>query len=237
MGQRSNDFLHAFDGWTLDWNAVFGLGFESAPGDWVTVYREASIEELARIAREGLTVPAPEMRHPEMRMEMELLDRFRPERVVKKGVSRLRAIYASPTPETPKLPFRRERAILEMRVDPLMGYVGEMDFITALTPFMGAHRPGLERYEGAFRRYWDSVIPLASFTRHYRQFETDDGVHWTRKSGPTVLPKTFFTPEILVMSPVISKQHMRILRWDPPEAENEGPSEWWNDPDEQWGEV
>lgn len=237
MGQRADNFLHAFDGWTLDWNAVFGLGFETAPKDWVSVYREASIEELVRIARDGVVSPTPDARHPDMRMEMELLDRFRPPQVVKKGVSRMRAIYASPTPETPKLPFRRERAILEMKVDPMAGYVGEMDFITALVPFMNVHGSGLERYQGAFRRYWESVIPLNSFAKHYKQYETDDGIHWVRKTGGTRLPKTFFSPEIMVMEPVISRHHVRIVRWDPPEAENDGPSEWWNDPDEMWGEV
>jgi hypothetical protein len=237
MGQRGDNFMHAFDGWTLDWSAVFGLGFETAPDHWVSVYREASIEELVRIASHGVCSPSPDVRHPEMRQEMELLDKFRPPQVVEKGVSRLKAIYASPTPETPHLSFRRERAILEMRVDPEAGYVGEMDFITALIPFMNAHGRGLEKYQGAFRRYWDSVIPLGAFTKHYKPRATDDGMQWVRKSGPSVMPKTFFSPEIMVMSPAISKQHVRIVRWDPPEAEKVQEVEWWNDPEEQWGEV
>lgn len=237
MGQRGDNFMHAFDGWTLDWNAVFGLAFDTAPEHWVSVYREASVEELVRIASHGIAPPSPDVRHPEMRQEMELLDRFRPQQVIEKGVSRLRAIYASPTPDTPKLPFRRERAILELKVDPEAGYVGEMDFITALIPFMSAHGRGLEKYQGAFRRYWDSVIPLTEFTRHYKARRTGDGMQWTRKGGSSEMPKTFFSPEIMVMAPVISKQHVRIVRWDPPEAGSQGESEWYNDPDEQWGEV
>jgi len=237
IGERSDNFLHAFDGWTLDWNAVFGLGFDSAPADWVTVYRECSMDELARIAREGLTVPSADMRHPDTRREMELLDRFRPRHIMDKGISRLRAIYAVPTPETPGLPFKRERAILEMKVDSRQGFVGDMDFITALIPFIGVRGRGVEQYHGAFRRYWESVIPLSRFYRNYAKVETDDGAHWVRKGRASDrLPRTFFSPEIMLMTPVISKQHVRIIRWEP-EAEDNGIREWWNDGEEVWGEV
>jgi hypothetical protein len=237
MAERYNNFLNAFDGWTLDWNTVFGLGFESAPEHWVTVYRECSMDELARIAREGLRVPKIDQRHPDNRQEMELLDRFRPERLIKSGISRLKAIYAVPTLITPRFAYRRERAILEMKVDAACGYVGDMDFITALIPFINARGRSVEQYHGAFRRYWDSVIPLEIFYRSYRQTENEDGTHWTRQPGASLrLPHTYFSPEIMLMTPIISKQHVRIIRWEPG-AEEVNLREWWNDPEEVWGEV
>ncbi|HCC21885.1 hypothetical protein A2480_02595 [Candidatus Uhrbacteria bacterium RIFOXYC2_FULL_47_19] len=237
MGQRCDNFLHAFDGWTLDWNAVFGLGFESAPRNWTVVYRECSIDELALVAREGMTVPTAELRHPDHRREMELLDRFRPDHVVEQGVSRIKAIYATPTSETPRLPYRRERVILEMKVDPKCGFVGDMDFITALIPFISTPGSSAERYHGAFRRYWESIISFEDFLKHYSKMETDGSVHWVRNSdAPETIPQTFFAPEIMLMTPVISKQHVRIVRWEPSQTD---PSfhEWWNDSDEIWGEV
>ncbi|MFH2063491.1 MAG: hypothetical protein ABIJ46_05085 [bacterium] len=237
MGERCDNFLHAFDGWTLDWNAVFGLGFDSAPEGWSTVYRECSIDELARMAREGLTVPAAELRHPDNRREMELLDRFRPDRMVEQGISRLRAIYATPSPETPRLPYKPERAILEMKVDPACGFVGDMDFISALIPFISAHGDRVEQYYGAFRRYWDGVIPFVDFLRSYSQADSDGTNYWVRQpDAPENLPLTFFSPEIMLMTPVISKQHVRIVRWEPSQ-EDSGYREWWNDTDEIWGEV
>jgi hypothetical protein len=216
MGQRANGYMHAFDGRTLDMSVVFGAGFAGAPKGHVSVYRESSREELLRIARDGLTVPSPEVRHPEMRQEMELLDRYRPAHMVKKGVSRLGAIYAVPTPETPRLPFRKEYFVLEMLVDPTDSFVGDMDFITCLIPFIGATKQGLEKYRGAFQRYWESVIPLKDFLKHYRRVETGDGDHWVaKKEAPKGMPRTYFSAEILVMSQMISQRHMRVVKHEP----------------------
>ncbi|MBU0624838.1 hypothetical protein KKF05_00680 [Patescibacteria group bacterium] len=237
MAERYNNFLGAFDGWTLDWNAVLGLGFESAPEHWVTVYRECSIDELARVARDGLRVPSADLRHPDNRQEMELLDRFRPRHITDKGISRLKAIYAVPTPLTPRFAYKRERAILAMKVDPIDGYVGDMDFITALIPFINARGRSVEQYHGALRRYWDSVIPLTRFYRNYQHLETDHGSHWVKKRGAAArLPQTYFSPEILLMTPIINKQHVRIIRWEP-EVESLSSRDWWSDPEEVWGEV
>lgn len=237
MAERLNNFFNAFDGWTLDWNSVFGLGFESAPRNWVTVYRECSIDELARIAKEGLRVPEAEMRHPNNRQEMELLDKFRPEHIEQMGVSRLKAIYAVPTPETPRLPYKKERAILEMKVDPRNGFVGDMDFITALIPFINARGSGVEQYHGALRRYWESVIPLENFYQNYYHTESSSGANWVRNIGAHErLPQIYFSPEILIMAPVVNKQYIRIIRWEPG-TEDVTPREWWNDGEEAWGEV
>lgn len=213
MGQRADNFAHAFDGYGLDWDQVLGSGFRDAPRSWASVYRECSIDELVRIGRDGLAAPTPHARHPDIRQEMELLDSFRPPHVVRRGVSRLAAIYASPTPETPRLPFRKERVIVEMRVDPSASSVGDMDFITALIPFMGARKFGLEKYHGAFRKYWESVISLRDFTRHYRSAESAAGSQWFRsRSAPAALPKMFFAPEVMVMTPNVSRRHIRIVR-------------------------
>lgn len=212
MGERAREFFHAFDGRTLDWRVALGAGFALAPKTHVSVYREASRDELHRIAREGLSVPPPEFRHPEMRAEMELLDKHRPAHITKRGVSRLNAIYAVPTPETPRLSFRKEYFVLEMKVDPAESYVGDMDFITALIPFIGASRTGLDKYGGAFAKYWDSVISLKDFAKHYKRVGTGDGDHWLLKPGaPKKLPGSYFSPEVLVMSPIISQRHMRVV--------------------------
>jgi hypothetical protein len=214
MGERTDDFLHAWNGITLNWERVFGAGFGSAPKHWVSVYRESSLDELLRIAKGGLSVPPPEMRLPEMRDEMDLLDRFRPADLVRRGVSRLEAIYAAPTTETPKLPFRKEHIVLELKVDPVDCYVGDMDFITCLIPFIGVRgRSGLEKYRGAFRKYWESVIPFKEFRRSYRCLETADGRQWVLKPGARKpLPRTYFDPEVLVMTHRISQRHIRIVR-------------------------
>lgn len=217
MGERAYNYLHAFDGRTLDWSAALGAGFAAAPKRLVSVYREASRDELLRITREGLTATPPEARHPEIRQEMELLDRHRPERFVKKGVSRMNAIGAVPTAETPRLPFRKEFFILEMKIEPTEAYVGDMDVVNVMIPYMGgfsgATGASLDRYRGAFAKYWESVIPFAAFRKHYRRVETGDGAHWLRsRTAPKALPRSYVSPEVLVTSPVVSQRHVRIVR-------------------------
>ncbi len=213
MGQRCHNPFPDFDGAFLDWNALLGSGFDEAPRGWVSVFRVCSLEELVRIAREGMAVPPPDLRPAEIRREMETLDRFRPPAVVRRGISRLGAIYASPTAEdAPRLPFRKERIILEMKVDPAQGWVGDMDFITCLIPFIGAQPQGLDRFQGAFHKYWESVIPFADFRRHYEKVSTADGFHWLAKGRtPLNRPRSFFLPEILVMTPLISQRHIRVV--------------------------
>ncbi len=212
MDGRPDTYYRSYDGTAIDWSAVLGTGFSDVPERYVSVYRECSLDELVRIAREGLSVPPPETRHPDMREEMELLDRYRPRHIVERGVSRLDAVYAVPTPATPKLPFRRERFILEIKVDPREAFVGDMDFITCLIPFIGANRLGLERYKGAFEKYWESVVSLEDFLKHYRIVETDDGTHWTRlPKAPKGFQRTYFAPEIMIMSPLISSRHVRVV--------------------------
>lgn len=213
MGERAQNYLHAFDGRSLDWSAALGTGFASAHKRLVSVYREASRDELLRIAREGLTATPPEVRHPEVRHEMELLDRHRPEALVKKGVSRLSAIFAVPTSDTPRLPFRKEFFILEMKIDPKEAYVGDMDFVNCLIPIMGGSVTGLDRFRGAFIKYWDSVISFSDFRKHYRRVDTGDGSHWLAlRTAPKSLPRSFVAPEVLVMSPVVDRRHVRVLR-------------------------
>ena len=213
MGQRSDTLLRADDGATIDWGAMLGTGLSDVPPHYVSVYRECSLDELVRIVREGLSVPPAETRHPDMRAEMELLDRYRPQRVIDRGVSRLGAVYAVPTPETPKFPFRKERYVLEIKVAPDEAFVGDMDFITCLIPFIGANQTGLDRYRGAFKKYWESVVSLKEFMAHYRKVETADGDHWMAKvKAPKKLPKTFFAPEIMIMTPIISPRHVRVVR-------------------------
>lgn len=237
MGERYNSFLNAFDGAALDWNAVLGAGFDASPKGWVSVFRECSMDELMRIVKQGMTPTPPEIRHPDIRREMELLDRFRPARIARLGISRLRAIYAVPTRETPRFPFRRERVILEMKVDPAESFVGDMDFITALIPFIEAHRGrGLDRYQGAFRKYWDSIIPLEEFFGHYDETRTDSGGHWSARSGaPDHLPRTYFMPEVLVMTPMVSPQFVRVVGRESTDGDcedcghGEHPPEFWEE--------
>jgi len=222
MGERCDDLSHAFDGEFMDWDCVLGSGFERAPKDWVSVFRECSIEELVRIARDGLVVPAPELRPAEIRQEMEILDRYRPAHLARQGVSRLRATYAVPAADdAPRLPFRQERIILEMKVDPAESYVGDMDFITCLIPFIGVHRYGLDRFQGAFRKYWDSVMPLSHFLHRYVRLEAGPVCQWVPKGRVTGrMPRNFFSPEIMVMTPVIGQRHIRIVRREPAEEDD-----------------
>ena len=218
MGERCDNLTSAFAGLSAGQCALLGSGFDAASPAWVSVYRECSLDELAQIAREGLAPTPPELRPAEVRREMEILDRFRPARVIESGVSRLRAIYAAPTPEdTPRLPFRRDRIILEMTIDPAGSRVGDMNFITGLIPFLGVERGGLERFHGAFRRYWDGILPLSVFLDSYERNGDGQAGRWTvRDNAPVGLPRDFFAPEILVMTPVIDQRHIRIVRRQPP---------------------
>jgi hypothetical protein len=216
MGERADNLKNAWNSGFLDWDAVLGTGFGLAPAEWVSVWRECSPEELIKAARLGLAIPPPEMRPPEVRQEMELLDSFRPPTIIQQGISRLNSIYASPSPhDVPQLPHRRERMVVEMMVDPGEAFVGDMDFITCLIPFISANKHGLERFCGAFRKYWETIIPLGDFLQRYERVEMADGGHWVvrqAKAGDDSLPKTFFAPEILVRTPVISPRHIRLMR-------------------------
>jgi hypothetical protein len=229
MGHRLNnsDNYGAF----LEWNAELGARVESAPKGWVSVYREVSSEELVRISQQGLTVPAPEMRPPEVRLEMETLDRFRPRHLMERGVSRLGAIYAAPTIEdAPRLPFRRERVVLELKVDAGCGWVGDMDFITCLIPFLGAHGQGAEKFHGAFRKYWESVIPLKRFLRDYARLKTGDGNHWVAKGRLAAgVPRVFFAPEIMLTTSAVNQRHIRVVNCEPLHEEEQavfGSDDW-----------
>ncbi|MFA6604326.1 MAG: hypothetical protein WCT10_05875 [Patescibacteria group bacterium] len=213
MAQKSDNYLHAFDGCGIDWSVLLGSDIPAAPEHWVSLYRECSLEELARIAREGLAAPVAELRPSEMRREMEILDRFRPERLVEHGVSRLGAIFAAPSPENvPSLPFRAERMILEIKTDPASCFVGDMDFITGLIPFLGAYPADVGRFQGAFSKYWDSVMPLADFLGHYVKVRQGGSCPWVATAGAGEgRPKVFFSPEILIMKPIISQKHLRVI--------------------------
>lgn len=192
---------------------MLGTGLVDVPAHFVPVYRECSLEELVRIVREGLCVPPAETRHPDMRAEMDLLDRYRPQRVIDRGVSRLNAVYASPTERTPRFPFRKERYVLEVMVDPEEAFVGDMDFISLLLPFIGANQTGLDRYAAAFRKYWDSVVSLSDFRKHYREAQGAENGYWTIKAkAPKKLPRAVFNPEVMIMTPIVSPRHVRVLR-------------------------
>lgn len=217
MGQRADGLYSAFDGAAIDWGVMLGTGLADVPQHYVSVYRDSSLEELVRIVREGLSVPPLETRHPDMRAEMELLDRYRPEKTVKRGLARSTAIFALPTPHLPVRHTHRDRYLLEMKVDPNEAHVADMDFISNLIPFLGMEPESLDRYRGSFTRYWDSVISLADFNKHYKRVETEDGVHWLAKSGaPAKLPRAFFNPEVMVMTPIVSQRHLRIVRRESP---------------------
>lgn len=197
----------------IELQSALGRDFEAVPPHWVSVFRECSPDELERVAVEGLVVPPPELRPAEIRREMETLDRFRPALAERLGISRLRAIYAAPTAEdAPSLPFRRERIILEIKTDPALGFVGDMDFVTCLIPFIDAHRSDLDRFHGAFQKYWDSVITLTDFLYHYERTGTGPGRQWVVRDGSRPgLPRVYYAPEILLMTPAVSRHHLRVV--------------------------
>lgn len=220
MGERSDSLLRGSYGAAPDWGAMLGTGLADVPTHFVPVYRECSLEELVRIVREGLSVPPADTRHPDMRAEMDLLDRYRPQRLVDLGVSRLNAVYAVPTADaTPRLPIRRERYVIEAMIDPHEAYVGDMDFISLLIPFIGANQVGLERYAGSFRKYWDSVVRMSDFQKHYRRTGGEDGGFWVAKaSAPKKMPRMFFAPEVMIMTPIVSSRHVRVIRRESADA-------------------
>lgn len=195
----------------IDAGDILGADFDAVPPHWATVYRECSPEELERIRLDGLAAPPPECRPAKFRQEMEMLDRFRPPAVVERGVSRLNAIYAAPTPaDVPCLDCRRERVVLAMRIDPAAAGVGDMHFITCLIPFLGAHRFSLDKYQGAFRKYWEGIIGFEDFRRHYERALMGNGGWRRRADAPTELPERFFSPEILILLPRIDQRHIRV---------------------------
>lgn len=216
MGERCDNFAFAFDGRTVDWNRVFGMRFNDAPKGWVTVYRECAVEDLIRIAREGLSGPDPDMRYPEARQELELLDQNRPTRFVEKGVSRIGAIGAVLSPEDASGWQFRRSVMLEMKIDPKYAIVCDCDRLDQPSTVAPSRRAREERYKAAFRDYWESAVPLTSFLRHYSKVETAEDTHWiAARRTPTRLPRTFFAPEVLVTQPAISSQHIRIMRGSP----------------------
>lgn len=219
MGQRADGLLRAFDGAGIDWGVMLGTGLADVPQHYVSVYRDSSLEEIMRIVREGLSVPPLETRHPDMRAEMELLDRYRPKRILDKGISRMGAIFTLPTPHLPERHTHRDRYLLEVKVDPNEAYVSDMDFISNLIPFLGMEPASLDRYRGSFTRYWESMVSLTDFKQHYRRIDGEEGSHWLRKSAaPAKLPKAFFSPEVMVMTPIIGQRHVRIVRRESPEV-------------------
>ena len=191
-----------------------GNGFDSVPPDWVSVWRECSPEELTKAAKGGLSIPLPEMRPPEFREEMELLDSFRPESIIQKGVSRLNSIFASPSPkDVPRLSHRQERIVVEMVIDPREAYVGDMNFITALIPFIRASRVGMDRFRGAFRKYWETIIPLSNFLKHYERIDNPEAHGWViREVTKEPVPEIFFSPEIMILTSKISEKHIRLVK-------------------------
>lgn len=227
MAQRVNGYMHAFDGMFLDWDHVFGAGWRNAPRGWVSVYRGCSVEELLKIAREGLRAPEPEMRPTETRLELELVDRFRPLAVTRRGISRLHSIDASPTPEL-RRSARRVEAVIEMKVDPEECVVGDLDIIAGVAPFLDIRGRKLDRFGGALRAYWDSLVSLKDFKKFYSPIRTTDGSHWVRTSrAPKDLPESFFLPEVLVLSSRVSALHCRMVR--PERVEAIGEDEDWDD--------
>lgn len=210
MGERCDNFSHAFNGMALDWSRVLGSRFEDAPKTWVSVFREASLEELLYIAREGLTSYHQDIRHPDLLQEMEVLDSFRPKKVVEQGISRLDAITALPVQEGEFGHYHRRAVTLEMKVDPKCCYVGDTDYLHYAIPH-GAKKPGGERFRSAFTKYWDSMTPLSSFLKHYSRVDMPEGFHWLKKDGaPRGLPDLFFAPEVLMMTPAVSSQYIRV---------------------------
>lgn len=213
MGERLHNGIIGTHGPGVNWDAVFGAGFESAPKDWTTVYREVTVEEMVRIAKQGLRPHPPELWLPEIHEEMRLLDGYRPREILSKGISRASAIYAAPVPDMAASNRRGDHVIIEMKVDPAECYVGDVDLVTCLIPFMGVHRYGLQRHPDSFKKYWDGLISLDDFLDHYDRIEAVEGYRWVARSDSSrKLPKSFYVPEVLVMTPVVSQRHIRIHR-------------------------
>lgn len=211
MGQRSDDFLHAWNGLTVNWDRFFGAGFKASPKRWVSVYREASLDELIRIARDGMRATPPEAMHQDARDEMALLDRYRPRRIARLGLSRRSSIVALPSPDAWHAPQRKERIVLELRVDPGECFVGDADVRATIIPFAGDKWPSA-RYRTFYEKYWEGIVTLREFQRAYGRVETPEGPHWVAKSGAAKrLPQTFFVPEIMIMTPHVSRSHIRIV--------------------------
>lgn len=213
MGERCDNFAHAFNGRSVDWSLVFGMGFDATPKTWTTVYRECEMEDLVRIAREGLGIPDSDIRYPEVRREFELLDRNRTDRIIDMGVKRMDTIGAMLVPEDIGGWQHRRSVLLEMKVDPKGCLVCDYDHLDMPTPITATRRMRTERYQAGLRNYWESAIPLSTFLRHYTKVETQDDAHWVvSKRAPARLPRMYFAPEVLVTTPAISAQHVRIMR-------------------------
>ena len=211
MGERCDNFSFAFNGISLDWGKVLGARFDDVPKSWVTVFRETSLEELIYIAREGLSAYHQDVRHPELFQEMEMLDRHRPKKILERGISRIDAISALPASDSIFGTSSHRTVMLELKVDPKECFVSDVDFLNYATPFATGKQAGSDRYKNAFKKYWDSMTPLTHFLKHYTNIELPEGSHWLRREGaPGKLPDMFFMPEVLIMSPTVSAQHIRI---------------------------
>lgn len=213
MADRIDNFSYAWNGSNLDWDVVFGADFNHVPAGWATVYKPCSFDELVRVARQGVSMLPEIARHSNSYREFQAIDRHRSPRAARLGVRRSRAIFALPSADLPHASYHRDFALLEMRVDQSAAFVADTDALANTSPF-GPIKFGRGR-TSPYKAYWAGLVSLADFKKNYVKIESVRGHHWACRPGaPTRLPQTFFSPEVLVMTPTISQRHVRILRRD-----------------------
>lgn len=165
------------------------------------VYHITDLEHLSSIEAHGLTSGIGE---PEgMRGYVdEVVDDFRPEGLIARGISRIDGIYAHPSLEGLHRGSMRGAELdqlitLSVEVDPDTAMVLDAERLKDVAlGIRYLHRNGIP--ERAVRRYWDSAITLSDYRRLYNQ---SNGVRLDSSSGDAY-PPSYKMPEVLIPNPV-----------------------------------
>ncbi|MFO0920238.1 MAG: hypothetical protein U0451_01040 [Candidatus Saccharimonadales bacterium] len=166
-----------------------------------TVYHITDLAHLSSIEDHGLISGAGELEVMRGYVD-EVVDGFRPEELVARGISRTDGIYAHPSLERLHRGSLRGRELdqlitLSVEVDPDAAMV--LDAARLKDVALGirySHRNGVP--ERAARWYWDSAITLSEYRKLYNQ---SNGVRLNNSLDGTH-PPFYKIPEVLIPDPV-----------------------------------
>ncbi len=165
-----------------------------------TVYHITDLAHLSSIEDHGLVSGTGELGMMRGFVD-EVVDDFRPEELVARGISRTDGIYAHPSLE--KLhrgPLRGKELdqpiTLSVEVDPDTAMVLDADKLNAVAVGLRRRHNGIPTE--AIERYWASAITLSDYRKLYNQ---SNGVRLDSSSDDGH-PPFYRVPEVLIPDPV-----------------------------------
>ncbi len=161
-----------------------------------TVYHITDLAHLGSIEEHGL-MPGSRETGKMRSLVDEVLDDFRPDEMIARGISRINGIYAHPLLEKLYRGSMRgdelyDPIALSVEVDPEIAMVLDASKLDAVAD-------GLRRRDGyipkrAVEKYWANAITLSDYRKLYDQ---SNGVRFDTSSD-NPLPLSFTMPEILI---------------------------------------